>query len=172
MKECNKDDWQIMLQKRSDCHPDPIPKLCNDDITRRLRNLIEICCSMDPDQRPDADSILDDLLSLWNEYHDSVLTIQYNINEYPTDDSRENLLGLAPFEPLTDVPSTINYVHSNSVLDTRDSTAEEESSSQLSINSLSLRNEFTGTDDFDAQLLPESELPQNAFDTVEQYHEP
>jgi len=127
---------------------------------------------MDPDQRPDADSILDDLLSLWNEYHDSVLTIQYNINEYPTDDSRENLLGLAPFEPLTDVPSTINYVHSNSVLDTRDSTAEEESSSQLSINSLSLRNEFTGTDDFDAQLLPESELPQNAFDTVEQYHEP
>lgn len=173
MKECNKDDWQIMFQKRSECHPGPIPKLCNDDITRRLRNLIEICCSMDPDRRPDADSIFDVLLSLWNEYRDNVLTIQYNINEYPTDDSREDLLSHAPFEPLTDLSSTINYVHSNSVLDTIDSTAEEESSSQLSFSGLSLTNEFTGTDNFEAQVIPESELPQSNFDnSVQQFHEP
>jgi len=109
MKECNKDDWQIMLQKRSECHPGPIPKLCNEDVTRRLSNLIEICCSMDPDKRPDVDWIYDDLLSIWDEYRDRDLTVQYNINEYPAENNSEEFA----LEPLADVPATINYVHSN-----------------------------------------------------------
>ena len=162
MKECNKDDWQIMLQKRSDCHPGPIPKLCNDDITRRLRNLIEICCSMDPDKRPDADTIFDNLLSIWNEYHDNVLTIQYNINEYPNEDSLEDLEN----QPDLFNPQTINYVHSNSVLDEENSTLDEESMSQLSLTDLSLTNEFIGTENSNSQLIPESDLPPTDFDNT------
>ena len=174
MKECNKDDWQIMLQKRTDCHPGPIPKLCNEDVTRRLGNLIEICCSMDPDKRPDVDWIYDDLLSIWDEYRDSDLAIQYNINEYPTENNSEEFA----LEPLADVPATINYVHSNSVLDTIDSTAEEEQlTDSISGLTVSLTNESFIADDFAgrARTLSESELnlPQNDFENaIEQFHEP
>ena len=132
---------------------------------------------MDPDKRPDVDWIFDDLLSIWDEYRDSDLTIQYNINEYPTTDDNCSAEEFA-LEPLADVPATINYVHSNSVLDTIDSTvsAEEEQLTD-SISGLSLTNEsfIAGTDNFAGADNSESEinLPQNDFENaVEQFHEP
>ena len=166
MKECRKDDFQVMYQKRHHCHPGPIPKLCNEDITERLSNLIEICCAMDPDKRPDAKSINDTLMGIWNQYGDNVLTIQYNINEYPNENSLENIDN----QPDLMNSRTINYVHSNSLLDEENSTLDSinmnDSMSRINMDSLSLSNEFIGTQEpIDPANNPE--LPPSDFENTQ-----